>query len=131
MASTTPGPPRPTASGIGIVDEAAGRQREPVDEIAAPGESDAAVGLGREGEEANDVRAVRWRLEDDPRVAADIVVILGQHEPLGRDDLEHRIHRRAEVPLRLEAGDEGLAAGQGDRETVHISRPGQAAIDRR
>ena len=99
--------------------------------IAAPGESDAAIGLGREGEEANDVGASRRRLENDPRIAADVVVILGQHQPILRDNLEHGIHRRAEVALRLDASNEGLAARQADRETVHVSRLGQAAVDSR
>ena len=114
----------------GVIQVAAGRQGEPVNEIIAPGESDAAIGLRGECEEANDVSPRGRGFENDPRVAAHVVVILGQHEPIRRDDLQDGIHRRAEVSLRLHSGDERLAASQVDRETVHVARLGEAAIDR-
>ena len=40
---------------VRIIDEAAGRQRESINKVGATGESNAAIGLGRKGEEANDI----------------------------------------------------------------------------
>src|SRR5262249_13800045 len=113
-----------------MIEEPAGREGQPVDEGAAAGKLNPAVRLLREGEEADDVGPRRWGTEEDPRVAADVVVVLGQDEPLRRDALEHGVHRRAEDPVRRHVGDEGFSLEQRDGEAIHIPRLGQAAVDR-
>ena len=125
-ASTCAGAAAGTASGIGVVDEAAGRQREPVDDTRRRRRTRSRVGLGGEGEDADEVGAVGRGLEDDQRVAVGVVVVLGEHEPVGRDDLEDAVHRRAEPAVRLDRGDERLALPERDREAVDVAVCGRA-----
>ena len=95
-----------------VVEVPAGRQREPVDKGTAASESDATIGRRREGEESDDVRTRSGRFKDDSRVAANVVIVLGEDKPVGRDDLKDGVHRRAEVPRRFQARHQRLAAIQ-------------------
>ena len=112
----------------GVVDESVGCEGKPVDKGIPARESDTAVRRRREAEKTNDVRPRGGCFENNPRVATNIVVILGQYEAVGRNDLEDGVHRRAELSLRLQVGNERLPAGQIDCETVHIARCGEATI---
>src|SRR5437764_114952 len=62
-----------------VLEEAASRECETIDEGFSPGEPDTAVGLGRECEEADDIGSPRWCLEEDPGVATNGIIVLGEH----------------------------------------------------
>ena len=112
-----------------MLEEATGRECETIDEGVSPGEPDPAVGRRREGEEADDIGSSDWCLENDPWVAANGVIVLGEHEAGRRDDLQDGVHRRTEVAVGFEVGHESLSAIKADRVAIDITRPGEAAID--
>ena len=114
---------------MGVVRVAAGRQGQAVDEIVRAGEADRAVGGRREGEGPDHVGAGGRGGEGEHRVEQRRVIVVVDHESLGRDDLQDAVHRRAEPPVRLERGDERLARLQRDGEGIDIPRLLQPTVD--
>ena len=129
IAETGFGPSRETAERESVIEKAFGRQGEPVNEGVASGVANATVGDRRKGEKTNEISSLGLRLEDDPRVAADGVVVLSQDEPGLRDDLQDGVHRRTQVPVRLQVRRKGLTAVELESEPVHISALAEPAID--
>ena len=58
------------------------------------------------------------------RVEPAVVVHLREHEASVRHDLEHGVHGRAQATVRIERGDESLAAPEFHREAIDIARAG-------
>ncbi len=63
-----------------VLEEATGRERETIDEGVSAGEPDAAVGSQGKREEADDIGSSGWCLENDPWVATNGVIVLGEHK---------------------------------------------------
>src|SRR5262249_8459570 len=78
---------------------------------------------------AHDVGPVLWHRVREERVQPVRVVVLREYEPLGRDDLQDRVHRRAERRVRFQGGDERLALAAFDREAVDVARFLKLAVD--
>src|SRR5262249_22989745 len=103
------------------VRERAGRERETVRARVRAEVADARVGLRRERVDAGDVGAVLLWSKDELRVEAVEVVVLFQHEAVGREDLQHPVHRGTQRVVRFERGDQRLPLLQAHREAIDVT----------
>lgn len=83
----------------------------------------------REGEGTDEVDAIFRCGEDELRIESVIVMVLFQHEAIGRQQLQNAIHRRAKRAVGLQRCDQRLALAQTNGEAIDIASLAEPAID--